>query len=205
MARFVDLTQPVTDHMPVYPNDDDTRLYQDKFLAKDTYNSSRLETGMHAGTHIDGPRHFLDRDIFIDDLPIEGFIGNGCLLDARNEAVITLKGTYRERVEENDIVLLYTGFDRQFGKETYFGGHPVVEMALGRFLVERRVKMVGMDLPSPDGPPFEIHKMLLEKGILIIENMANMEELLGLDRFEVMAIPLKIRAEASPARVVARL
>jgi len=47
--------------------------------------------------------------------------------------------------------------------------------------------------------------MLLEKDILIIENMKNLGSLLNVDEFEIIALPLKIKAEASPVRVAARI
>jgi kynurenine formamidase len=43
--------------MPVYPGDDKTSLKASRFLAEDGYNDDRLEISMHAGTHVDGPRH----------------------------------------------------------------------------------------------------------------------------------------------------
>lgn len=66
---------------------------------------------MHVGTHIDAPSHLLNKDRFICDYPVEKFIGNGCLLDVRNEEIIKLKDEYLDKVQEGDIVLLYTGYD----------------------------------------------------------------------------------------------
>ena len=65
--------------------------------------------------------------------------------------------------------------------------------------------MVGMDLPSPDNFPFENHKRFFEAGIPIIENLANLSLLLNIKSFEIIAFPLKIEAEASLTRVVARI
>ncbi len=65
--------------------------------------------------------------------------------------------------------------------------------------------MIGMDLPSPDKYPFEIHNMFFENDIPIIENMTNLNELNNIESFEVIALPLKIKAEASPVRVVAKI
>ena len=60
-----------------------------------------------------------------------------------------------------------------------------------------------MDLPSPDNYPFEIHKKLFANNILIVENLTNLSELIGVKDFDIIAFPLKIRAEASLVRVVA--
>jgi kynurenine formamidase len=65
--------------------------------------------------------------------------------------------------------------------------------------------MVGLDLPSPDTYPFVIHKLFFDADILIIENIANLSNLPQGCEFEIFAFPLNIMAEASLARVVAKI
>jgi kynurenine formamidase len=205
MSRYVDLSHTVRNDMPTHPFDDRVRLYQNRYLERDKYNDSRLETGMHAGTHIDIPRHLLHREESVDEWPIERFIGDGCLLNVCQESRVSMKAEYTSLIKEDDIVLLYTGFDKLYGEETYFTQHPVVDEELATFFVERKVKMVGMDLPSPDKYPFNVHLKLFAHNILIIENMTNLDKLVSIERFEVIAFPLKIKSEGAPARVVAKV
>ena len=49
------------------------------------------------------------------------------------------------------------------------------------------------------------HKLLFDNGIYIIENLMNLDKLLGIKKFEVIALPLKIKADSSIARVVAKV
>ncbi|HLR34308.1 MAG TPA: cyclase family protein [Tissierellales bacterium] len=205
MAKYIDLSYTIEDGFTTHPYDEELKLYRNRSLNKDKYNDSRLETGMHVGTHIDVASHLMDSNILVSDYSADKFIGKGCLLDARNQDVIKMKKEYLDIVERNSIVLLYTGFENQFECAEYFINHPVVEKELAEFFVNKKVKMVGMDLPAPDKYPFEIHKILLEKDFLIIENMKNLESLLNIDKFEIIALPLKIKAEGSPVRVVARV
>ncbi|MTI95818.1 MAG: cyclase family protein [Firmicutes bacterium] len=163
---------------------------------------------MHAGTHIDAPRHFLDCGKRIGDFGLEKFIGKGCLLDVRGESNIALKQEYFQLVQEGDIVLLFTGLGSLFRENSYyenFNDHPLVEIELAEFFVERKIKMLGMDTPKPDNFPFAIHKLLLSNGILIMENLNDLEKLVSVPSFEVIALPLKIHAEASIVRAVARV
>ncbi|CUM82888.1 MULTISPECIES: cyclase family protein [Bacteria] len=205
MTKYIDLSYEIEHQMAVYPGDDELKLYRHRFLNRDYYNDTKLETGMHVGTHIDAPSHLLNKDRFICDYPVEKFIGNGCLLDVRNEEIIKLKDEYLDKVQEGDIVLLYTGYDEFFGTDKYFENHPIVDEKLAQFFVDRGVKLIGIDMPSPDQYPFKVHHKLLENDILIIENLRNLKKLEGVKRFEVMAFPLNIRAEASLTRVVARI
>jgi kynurenine formamidase len=101
-------------------------------------------------------------------------------------------------------VLLYSGHSNQFGNDTYYRKYPVIDNSLAEFFCNRQIKIAGMDTPSPDIFPFEIHKILFNQGIFIIENLTNLEKLLSIKQFEVFAFPLKIKADSSPVRVVAR-
>jgi len=201
---LIDLSHNIINDMPVHPYDDPVKLYQDKFLDRDGYNNFKLEIGMHAGTHIDSPMHMTNIDSFINEISLEMFIGKGCLLDVRDESVIKYKEEYSSIVNENDIVILFTGYYEKYGTEEYYKEYPVVDKELADFFIDKRIKMLGMDLPSPDRYPFEIHKVLFNNDILIIENLTNLLQLLSIDNFEIIAFPLKIKAEASMARVVAR-
>jgi kynurenine formamidase len=101
-------------------------------------------------------------------------------------------------------VVIYTALSRLYGQQAYFTDYPLVSRELAQLFVERHVKMVCMDSPSPDRHPYEIHKLLLENNILIAENLTHIEKLLPVRRFEIIALPLNILADSSPARVVAR-
>lgn len=191
--------------MPVYPGDIRTNLFQTKYLGVNGYNDHRLDISMHSGTHIDGPMHLTESSEYISEMPLEAFIGVGSVLDVREQAVIKMKPEYRELVEDGSIVLLYTGQDKFYGSKEYYEEHPVVSRELCEFLVDKNIKMLGVDMPSPDHYPFEIHKMLLRNGIYIIENLTNLDKLLVVKNFEVIALPLKMTADSSMTRAVARV
>ncbi|MGI6150163.1 MAG: cyclase family protein [Firmicutes bacterium] len=205
MARLVDLSHPMVDGMPVYPGDDPTRLVQTSSAAEDGYASFRLETGMHAGTHIDAPLHFIPGGAPVSAFPVEAFAGKGCLLDVRGQSVIEYKPEYEAVVTAGDIVLLRTDHSLNYGTAAYYQDHPIVGETLAEFLIAAGIKMLGMDLPSPDLPPFAIHKLLLGANVLLLENLTNLSALTGCIRFEVIAFPIRIAAEGCPVRVVARI
>ena len=93
----------------------------------------------------------------------------------------------------------YTAKDRTQG----WMEHPDLTKDACKFLIEKKVKAVGFDAPSPDHAPFEGHKTLLPKGIVIFENLANLQKLLN-KRFFFVGTPLKlVGGTASPCRPVA--
>ncbi|ADL50988.1 cyclase family protein [Clostridium cellulovorans] len=205
MKKIIDLSCEIMDRMPVYPGDEEVRVFEDRTLDKDQYYNTRVEVGMHIGTHIDAPRHLIYNGKYINEYNLEAFIGNGCLLDVRGEEIITMKDEYNDVIKEADIVLLYTGFGDKYGSDIYYKDSPVIDIKMAEFLVQKKIKMVGMDMPSPDKYPFQIHKLLFENDVFVLENLTNLHELINVEKFEVIALPLSIKAEAAIVRAIARI
>lgn len=203
--KLIDLSHVIEDNMPVYPGDIKTNLHQTKYLLADKHNNHRLDISMHSGTHIDSPMHLTDCKQYISELSLESFIAQGCVLDVRNQTIIKLKAEYDALIKSSSIVLLYTGYDAHYGTKEYYENHPCVDIDLCKLLIEKNVKMVGMDIPSPDRYPFEIHKLLFKNNIYVMENLTNLNQLLNVDKFEVIAFPLKLKADSSMTRAVARI
>ncbi len=205
MVQLIDLSHEITDKMPVHPEDRPLKLYRNKTLYADGYNNHRLEAGMHTGTHLDGPMHMTESREYISNISVDHFYGTGKLFDVRNKMCISYKNEYDDQINENDIVLFYTAWDRHFGKDEYYENYPVIDEEFAAFLVNREVKIVGIDSPSPDKEPYPVHTILLKNSICIIENLTNFDTLSNCNHFEVIAFPLKIRADASFVRVVAKV
>jgi kynurenine formamidase len=205
LHTLIDLTHPIVDRMPVYSGDESPRLEKTNDLARDKFNNFRFTCGMHAGTHIDGPMHMSESACFIDELPLERFTGTGCLFDAVGMKIVLSTLEFSSIIIPESIVLVYTGFGKRFGSEEYYRNYPIISMELAQHFVEQRIKMVCLDAPSPDIPPYDVHKFLLQNSVLIAENLTNFEQLLTVKKFEIVAFPLRIHADSSPARIVARI
>jgi kynurenine formamidase len=204
MPTFIDLTMPITDSMQVFPGDEPPRIHQANDFARDGFNSFHVSMNMHTGTHIDGPMHLTRSKRYLNDIPLNQYVGRGCILNAAGKKYILPTAEYESLVQPHGIVLLYTGMNRLFGSKEYFDDFPVMSRELAQLCIERQIKMVCLDSSSPDRHPFEIHKLLLENGVLIAENLTNLDKLLSVNEFEVLALPLNIHADSSPARIIAR-
>jgi kynurenine formamidase len=202
---LIDLSHPIIDRMPAYPGDEPARLEKTSDFTQDGFNNFRFTSGMHTGTHIDGPMHMTKSDRFIDDLLLDRFIGTGCLLNAAGMETISCAPEFKSAIIPESIVLVYTRFGKQFGSEEYYRDHPVISIELAQFFVKQRIKMVCLDMPSPDRFPYGVHTLLLKNSVLIAENLTSMEKLLTVKKFEIIALPLPLHADSSPARIVARI
>ncbi|ACL76216.1 cyclase family protein [Ruminiclostridium cellulolyticum] len=202
---LIDLSHEIVENMPVYPGDDSVRLGQTHKYSKDHYNNHWLETGMHVGTHVDGAMHMTDVCEYICNYPLEKFYGSACVIHTYGKSVLEAESSHTEVLKDKSIVLVHTGMDRFYGQETYYKDHPVLGMSFCEMLVNHGIKLVGIDAPSPDRLPFEIHKYLLGNNILLLENLTNMDKIPAAVDFEVMAFPLKIRADSCMVRAVAKV
>ncbi len=187
---IVDLSVPISEETPVYPDDPPVGIKLWAVIDRDGYYMNVLKIGEHTGTHVDAPAHFIPGGKTVDEMPLEKFIGEGLVLDVRGgEGQIKLDeipdSGYFDRV-----VLFLTG-----GRELS------PEVAL--FLVAEGVKAVGTDAMSIGDDA--VHRILLSAEVPVFENLANLEAVLGKE-FTFIALPLKIEGgSGSPVRAVAIL
>ena len=215
MSDWVDLSHQVhasTPHIALFEPPRVTRI---RSIPDDPMNVTALHMVCHTGTHLDAPCHFVAGGRSIDQLPLDRLVGPGVVLPvpAGPYEVIEAEAlsAARPEVRAGDIVLLDTGWARHAGTERY-DRHPSLSVGAAHWLVERHVKLVGVDFATPDLPValrpqgfnWPVHHILLANEVLIGEHLTNVESLSG-RRVEVMFLALNVRdADGAPARVVAR-
>ena len=188
--KLIDLTYPITNNIKEYPGDPKTKL---KKINSDGCTLFKFTTGLHTGTHIDAPYHYLKNGSKISDLNLEDFIGKAKVIESSEKIINT-----SEPLEE--IVIINTGWSKNWGDDRYFIDYPYLSMEFIERLIEENVKGIAIDTCSVDKHGFdEIHKKLLKNNIWIVENIANSDKLKG-KYYKSYFIPLKIEAEASPIR-----
>lgn len=201
--KIIDLTLPISEKFPVYPEDPRPEIKQIAKIETDGWNERRLTFNTHFSTHMDAPYHMIPDGKKLDEYPIEKFIGNGILVDVKDQKKIKINDP--GIIQKDDIVLFYTGYNDNLRKRNYFKNNPVLSENAADILIERKVKMIGLDTFTPDNEPYDIHKKLLSNDILIMENLVNLDKLVN-RKFDMIALPLKLEnADGSPARVIAIL
>ena len=203
--KWLDLSHPLASGMPVYPGDEPVEIRQTRWLAEHHFNNFVSVYGQHVGTHVDGPMHMTDAPEFIGTVSPERFCGNAVVIDVRGLRCVLPEHVPQSRLFPGCTVLFCTGWDAVYGTDAYYAEHPVLSEALAERLVAAGVKLVGVDLPSPDQAPFRVHKQLLSSGVLIVENLRGLEALLHREHIRFFAFPLALRADSSPVRAVAEV
>ena len=203
-GRLVDLSQPVGPDTPVYPGDGPVRL---TVLDDSSMKLSRIDLSLHTGTHMDAPFHFIAGAETIDRVPLERCLCPARLIDLRaignGEIRREHLETHRAAFGQTSAAVLYTGWSRHWGSARYFREHPCLAADAAQFLVDAGVGLVGVDMPSVDLAPYAAHHVLLGAGVLIVENLTNLEAIRA-DRFQLAVLPLKLSGrDGSPVRAVA--
>jgi kynurenine formamidase len=204
MPELIDLTHTFDDQMPVYPGDPLPTITPVGRLEVDGYNDCCVCTGMHVGTHMDAPLHMIANGERVATIAPERFFGRGVLVDARGKSEVSAGLLDGVDLQAGDIVVVLTGWYHKFKGEDYYPAYPEIAPGFATRLVDAGVSILALDTPSPDRPPFAVHKILLGNGVLIIENLTNVEALLELRAFTITALPAKFDWEAAPVRVIAQ-
>lgn len=222
--RVVDLSQALEEHMPHYPTH--SKFFHNlwgSYWHGERSLTYQLTLNEHSGTHVDAPAHFISDakpgvHVTIDRVPPTRLIGRGVRIDCRkfkegdlvSRDFVTEWENSHGQILAEDIVLFNFGWSEYWAlrpkSKRYIEGWPGVSMDLATYLIEKSVGALGVDTLSPDAPEAlrtsPIHPVVLEKQVLIIENLCNLSELP--DFFLFMALPLKIRdGSGSPIRAIA--
>ncbi|HSH31847.1 MAG TPA: cyclase family protein [Candidatus Saccharimonadales bacterium] len=199
---LIDLSVALNEQTPIYPGDPATSIKLAGDLDKDGYCDHYVSIGTHVGTHMDAPMHMLEGGQSLDKVPIKNFVGNGCYIEVQDGDFSAIKSA---NIQEGDIVLFHTGMSDKYHDDAYFENYPAMSEDIAQYLVEKKVKIVGVDECSVDNKDgFPIHKILLGGGTLIIENLTNLSQLKGKE-FQVYALPIKLQIDGAPARVIAEV
>jgi len=209
--KLIDLSHTISPSMPVYPGSDPPSLDQACSIEKDGFAEKRLVLFSHSGTHVDAPAHILPGAPTLDRQALDRFCGRAAVLDLTNlpGKVIgpAALESYRHFFEENHFILLHTGWGRLWGKDEYFRGFPVLSPEAAHWACGFGLKGIGVDAISVDrvGPAgFPVHEILLGHGLVIVENLANLDLLPAGQSFNFCCFPLNIQGgDGSPVRAVA--
>jgi arylformamidase len=199
--KIIDLSVLVNENTPVYPGDPKIKIQPAGVFEKDGWNDHVLTIGTHVGTHIDAPWHMIGDGKRLNEYNIDTFVGRGKYIAVEGE--FSLETAQNAGIEEGDIVLFHTGMDAKYHEPEYFENFPAMSEEIATYLVEKKVKIVGLDTGSADNQDgFPIHKLLLAGNVLIIENLTNLGQLKDVN-FTVYALPMNLDIDGAPTRVIA--
>lgn len=221
LARFEvrDLTHVLEEGIPHYPTHTSFR-HIDAGRADDPAVMFRIEMHEHNGTHVDAPAHYIaggpdPQRHFLHSVNPVHLIGPAAVLDASafEGALLPLDSLLKWEAENGPLehgsaVIFNFGWHRKWALgdagSSFVERWPGLDRSLVERLLDRRVRAVGTDclgLDCSGSTEIPAHHLLLREDVLIMENLANLDDLPP--RIFFLASPLRIRSgSGSPIRAL---
>lgn len=208
--KIYDVTVPISSKTPVYKGDPCVDIQLKLSIGNgDAANVSQICMGVHTGTHVDAPNHFIEGTKKIIELDLGTLIGK-CRVVEIGEEVMAVEPNHLADLDGVERVLFKTrnsGFwnhlEQGFRKDFTY-----IAPEAAKVLVEKGVKLVGIDYLSVeafDAETPETHITFLKKEVIILEGLDLRDVPAGV--YELICLPLKIAegaGDGSPARTVLR-
>ena len=211
--KIIDLTLTVSDKIPTFPGSPQPNFIPWENIKEDGYNLEVLFLSSHTGTHMDAPHHFLEKGAKIHEISLKKLVSEAALIQCRKNGGQSITKTDIQKFEKNhgkienfSSVIFYTGWQKNLQKKYYFTKNPGLSVSAAKYLTSKKISLVGIDSPSIDlgkDPKFSVHKIFAKKGVLIVENLANLDKIKS-PTFHLVVLPLKLKnATGSPVRTIA--
>jgi arylformamidase len=207
-AGWIDVSVTVRSGMPHWPDNPPIVMERVMDLSRgDSANVSHLAMGVHSGTHMDGPVHFIHEGRGLDEMPLSATMGEARVIEIEDPKEITAEELARHGLRAGERILFRTSNSiRCWHAPSFVEDFVAISEPAARHLAETRVRTVGVDYLSvggyhADGPL--IHRILLEAGIWIIEGL-DLSPVTG-GRYEMICLPVKLHgSDGAPARAILR-
>lgn len=208
MTRMFDVTLSIRPGMLAYPGDPVVTIERTSNMRDgDVSNLSVVSMSTHTGTHVDPPMHFVDGGATIDQLSLDTLVGDTVVADMRGVGTIGAAELERAALPlDVERVLFLTDWSARWAEESpaFSDTAGCVSVEGARWLVDRKVRLVGTDFISIEGtgdPTYPVHRALLGTGIAVVEGLDLRDVPAG--RYTLWCLPLKLRdGDGGPARVV---
>lgn len=212
--QIIDLSYSITEDIISWPGYPQPALKGVLSIAKEGYRAGHISFMSHTGTHIDAPSHTMKEGPSLDELPISNFFGKAVLInlhDVKGDIEIGDLIPHAEQIEQSKFVVFHCGHQSLWGKNEYFYDYPIMSKEAASWLCRFELYGVGIDTFSVDAIDTKTsvnHRILASKGMVVIENLANLQTVETLTSqsggmFWLSVFPIKYpTADGAPVRAV---
>lgn len=194
-----DVSVPLRTGMVIYPGDPPLSLTRVQSLAAgDTANVSHLELGVHTGTHVDAPLHFVDGAPAVEALALDVLVGPAEVIEVAGSGDIGADALDSVG-DDTQRVLFKTRNSAAWAGEEYYEDFASISVEAAERLIGEGVRLVGVDYLSVGG--VATHETLLKAGVIAVEGL----DLRAIEpgRYTLVCLPLKLMgADGAPARAI---
>ncbi len=206
--KIYDISIPLSVQTPVWEGDKGVSITRVATVgSKSDFNISRIEMGVHAGTHIDAPFHTMSDAGKLESIPLEKLVGKTQVVQIpENVKRITAAILTDADIQPGMKKLLFKTRNSKFWKcesPQFRTDFTALDSSAADWLVKFGVELVGLDSFSVSlmDDLVQPHVIMLHAGIVLIENLDLLEVPAGC--YDLFCLPLKlVGTEGAPARVI---
>ena len=208
MEKIIDITVEIKEGMLVWEGDSGVKIRQLLAIKNGApYNLTGLYLGVHHGSHVDAPLHFLENGKSIDQFPLSAMVGPAQVVEIDNSVdLITAEVLKSAGIQPETKRLLFKTKNSNYWKKQipdFQRNYCGVTTDGAQFLATLGLQLVGIDYLSisPLSDLEEPHRILMRKDVIILETVNLADVAPGF--YDLYCLPLKlIGTEGAPARVI---
>ncbi|HJR65971.1 MAG TPA: cyclase family protein [Gemmatimonadaceae bacterium] len=204
MRRLIDVSHTVEHGMITYPGLPAPMICdwmsreasRAKYAPGTEFQIGKIEMVANTGTYVDSPFHRYENGKDLAELPLESVADLECLVVRVPAGTTSIDDVPLPAAKvKGRAVLFHTNWDRHFGTETYFEGHPHLTARAAEWLVKAGAVLVGIDslnIDSISTGERPVHTILLGRDIPVCEHMRGLATVPD-DGGRFSAVPVKVR------------
>ena len=179
-SNWIDITVPLKEGMAIWPGDVTIKIERRRSMDRgDAANNSAISLGVHTGTHMDAPKHFIKDGRSIDKLPLETSVGPARVIEIKDKISIKPEELKQHNIKKGERILFKTvNSPRCWQTDAFVNDFVFVTRDAAQFLVDAGVILIGVDYLSVGSPldpektmrP-DTHQILLGAGLYLIEGL----------------------------------
>jgi arylformamidase len=209
-VKIYDITVLISETTPIYKGDPGIEISTFKSIARgDSANASQISMGLHTGTHVDAPNHFIDGAKRVHELDPQKLMGHCRVIEIAGD-VVAIEPEHVGDIAGVERVLFKTRNSEFWStpEDGFRADFTYITPATAKLLADSGVVLVGIDYLSIEksgSPGRPVHVTLLQNEIVILEGI----DLRGIEPgdYELICAPLKYdgaTGDGSPARTFLR-
>jgi arylformamidase len=195
MARYLDISVPTSSRTTVYPGDPSPEVSWPHWSRDrgDVASVGFYRGGLHHGTHVDAPWHFVDGPR-LDEIPLDRWLGPCWVADLTAETECVHAAALQNAGIPPDtkrLLLKTRNSQSDYWHEPWNPNFIHIDRSAAQWCVQQGLWTVGLDYLTVDSPretDFPAHRTLLGNGIVLIENLNLRAAAAG--PYELIAAPI---------------
>ena len=205
--KIYDISLPLSQDLITWPGDPSLKLNEVSSISVgDKCNVTNLEMGVHTGTHIDAPYHFINDGDTTDSIPLNNLIGTCLVIEINTEMKIQINDLKGYNIHDYKRILLKTPNSALWESDVkdFSTNFVALSIQAANYLVEAGISLIGIDYLSIESfgvVEHAVHKILLKNKITILEGLDLSKIMPGI--YDLICLPIKlVGSDGAPARVI---